>query len=83
LDAIRYAKKEGLAINKDIFFGSYANLPIIQYIDNPPIVSVEQFPFEQAQKATDILLQLINKKENGVIGSPKTILEGQLVLHED
>jgi len=83
LDAIRYARKNGLAINKDIFFGSYANLPIINYLDNPPIVSVEQFPYEQARKATTILLQLINKKGNAAIGPLKTILEGQLVLHED
>ncbi len=83
LEAIRYARKEGLQINKDIFFGSYANLPIIHYLDNPPIVSVEQFPFEQAEKATDILLQLINRKGNGASTLPqKIILEGELVLHE-
>jgi DNA-binding LacI/PurR family transcriptional regulator len=84
LDAIRYARKEGLKINKDIFFGSYANLPIIHYLDDPPIVSVEQFPFEQAEKATDILLQLINRKENNSTNLPqKIVLEGELVLHED
>src|SRR5687768_10708938 len=83
LDAIRYARKEGLHINKDIFFGSYANLPITHYLDNPPIVSVEQFPLDRARKATTILLQLINKKGNAAIGPLKTILEGQLVLHED
>ncbi len=82
LDAIRYARKEGLEINKNIFFGSYANLPITHYLDNPPIVSVEQFPFEQAEKATEILLQLINKKESGSASSHKTILEGELVLHD-
>jgi LacI family transcriptional regulator len=83
LDAIRYARKEGLAINKDIFFGSYANLPITHYLVNPPIVSVEQFPFEQAEKAAEVLMQLINKKENGADGLPqKVILEGKLVLHE-
>ena len=83
LDAIRYARKEGLQINKDIFFGSYANLPIIHYLNDPPIVSVEQFPFEQAEKATDILLQLINKKDNSSAISPqKIVLEGELVLHE-
>ena len=81
LDAIRYARKEGLGINRDIFFGSYANLPIIRYLDNPPIGSVEQFPFEQAEQAADILLQLINKKENGNLPQ-KVILEGKLVLHE-
>jgi LacI family transcriptional regulator len=84
LDAIRYARKEGLKVNKDIFFGSYANLPIIHYLDDPPIVSVEQFPFEQAEKATDILLQLINRKENGSANLPqKIVLEGELVLHEE
>ena len=84
LDAIRYARKKGLKINKDIFFGSYANLPLIHYLDNPPIVSVEQFPFEQAEKATDILLQLINRKGDGSINLPqKIVLEGELVLHED
>jgi len=83
LDAIRYARKEGLQINKDIFFGSYANLPIIHYLNDPPIVSVEQFPFEQADKATDILLQLINRKENSSTSLPqKIILEGELVLHQ-
>ena len=83
LDAIRYAKKAGFKINQDIFFGSYANLPITHYLDNPPIVSVEQFPFEQAEKATEILLQLIHKKETGPAFLQKVILEGELVLHED
>lgn len=82
LDAIRYAKKEGLIINKDIYFGSYANLPITHYLDNPPIVSVEQFPFEQAEKATELLMQLINKnEENGISLARKTILQGKPVLH--
>jgi len=58
-------------------------LPIIHYLDDPPIVSVEQFPFEQAEKATDILLQLINRKENSSISLPqKIVLEGELVLHD-
>jgi len=59
-------------------------LPIIHYLDDPPIVSVEQFPFEQAEKATDILLQLINRKENNSTSLPqKIVLEGELVLHEE
>ena len=83
MDAIRYARKEGLHINKDIYFGSYANLPIIHYLNDPPIVSIEQFPFDQAEKATDILLQLINRKENSSETLPKRIvLEGELVMHE-
>ena len=84
LDAIRYARKEGLQINKENLYGSYANLPIIHYLNDPPIVSVEQFPFEQAEKATDILLQLINRKENSAASLPqKIVLEGELVFHEE
>lgn len=83
MDAIRYARKEGLQVNKDIYFGSYANLPIIHYLNDPPIVSVEQFPFDQAEKATEILLQLINKKESSSESLPQRIvLEGKLVMHE-
>ncbi|RYF85373.1 MAG: LacI family transcriptional regulator, partial [Chitinophagaceae bacterium] len=61
LDGIKYCREQGLRINKDIFFVSYANLPITSYLDEPPLVSVEQFPYEQAAKATEVLLHLINK----------------------
>ena len=55
LEAIKYTRNKGLKINKDIFFVSYANLPVTSYLDEPPIASVEQFPYQQAEKATDIL----------------------------
>jgi DNA-binding LacI/PurR family transcriptional regulator len=63
LDAIKYARENGLKINKDIFFVSYANLPITTYLDDPPIASVEQFPYQQAEKATTLLFGLVNKEE--------------------
>lgn len=82
LDAIRYARRQGLKINRDIFFVSYANLPITYYLDNPPFASVEQFPFEQAEKATEILLALINKAESDTNDKPeKIVLEGEVILH--
>ena len=59
LETIKYTRSSGLKINKDIFFVSYANLPVTSYLDEPPIASVEQFPYQQAEKATDILFQLI------------------------
>lgn len=83
LDAIRYARQQGFKINRDIFFVSYANLPITNYLDNPPFASVEQFPFEQASKATEILLCLINQKEMGNYDPLRNVvLEGKVVLHE-
>lgn len=67
LFAIQYARSMGLKINKDIDFVSYANLPIINYMDYTPIASVEQFPYKQGKKAADILMDLINqpKQEQG------------------
>jgi DNA-binding LacI/PurR family transcriptional regulator len=81
LDAIQYTRTKGLLINKDIFFVSYANLPITTYMDFPPIASVEQFPYEQAEKATEILFQLINKDPVENI-SRKIVLEGKVMVND-
>ena len=81
LDAIKYTRDQGLKINKDIFFVSYANLPVTSYMDEPPIASVEQFPYEQAEKATEILLELIQAK-GSLEGIPKkTVLESKVVVN--
>ncbi|HXB43387.1 MAG TPA: LacI family DNA-binding transcriptional regulator [Puia sp.] len=67
LDAIRYAKKEKIKINKDISFVSFANLPICNYMENPPLASVEQFPYLQGQKAAEMLIHLIEVQKNGTL----------------
>ncbi|MES1219449.1 MAG: LacI family DNA-binding transcriptional regulator [Bacteroidota bacterium] len=83
LDVIKYSRNQGLKINKDIFFVSYANLPITDYIDEAPLVSVEQFPYEQAEKATEMLIQLINAKNQSVEGiEHKVVLESKLIMHD-
>jgi LacI family transcriptional regulator len=64
LDAIQYAKKQKIKINKDISFVSFANLPICHYMDNPPLASVEQFPYKQGEMAAEILLSLLDKDEH-------------------
>jgi LacI family transcriptional regulator len=79
LDAIRYTRSRGLKINQDISFVSYANLPVTSYLDNPPVASVEQFPYLQAEKATGILLQLINARGENSDIPRKTILESKVV----
>jgi LacI family transcriptional regulator len=58
-DAVQYALEQHLEINKDITFVSYANLPLSSYMAYPPIASVEQYPYQQGQKATEILLELL------------------------
>jgi DNA-binding LacI/PurR family transcriptional regulator len=83
LDVIKYARSQGLKINKDIFFVSYANLPITSYLEEPLLVSVEQFPYEQAEKATEILIRLINSKNQpDETMERKVILESKLIVHE-
>jgi LacI family transcriptional regulator len=82
-DTIRYAREAGFRINKDIYFASYANLPITHYLNDPPVISVEQFPQQQAEKATDILLELIDAKDLPVEIKNKIVLEGRLVVNQD
>lgn len=81
LDAIKYTKSKGYKINKDICFTSYANLPITNYLDDPPIASVEQFPNQQAEKATRVLLDLIDAKDSVSDKHNRIMLESKLVLH--
>ncbi len=61
-DAVQYAVEQGIQINKDISFVSYANLPLSSYMAYPPLASVEQYPYLQGQKATEILLDLLSGK---------------------
>lgn len=82
LDAIKYCRSQGLKINKDIFFVSYANLPMTSYMDEPPLASVEQFPYEQAEKATDMLMQLINNKKAGDSIERKIVMQSQVIVNE-
>jgi len=83
LDAVQYARKLKFRINKDIVFVSYANLPLSHYTAFPPLASVEQFPYIQGQKATEILMELL-RVDNGHNESNayyRIILESQLVIH--
>ncbi|MEO6813836.1 MAG: LacI family transcriptional regulator, partial [Ginsengibacter sp.] len=71
-----------LKINKDICFVSYANLPITSYLEFPPLASVEQFPYQQAKKATEILFDLFKKQKNSSseIDYQNIVIEGQLIV---
>jgi DNA-binding LacI/PurR family transcriptional regulator len=82
LDAIKYCRSQGLKVNEDIFFASYANLPMTSYLDTPPLASVEQFPYEQAEKATSMLIQLMNNKNAEGTIEKKVIMQSKVILHE-
>jgi len=86
LDAMAVMKDYNLVINQDISFVSFANLPIWAYMDNCPLASIEQFPYEQGEKAAEILFSLLE----GSTGEPSqvitdfqhTIFDSQLVMHK-
>lgn len=65
LDTMKVAKEKGLIINQDVFFISFSNFPIWSHIENKPMGSIEQFAGKQAQKAAEILFDLINQREIG------------------
>lgn len=82
LDVIKFTKQEGYKVNQEIFFASYANLPITSYLDDPPIVSVEQFPAQQAEKATEVLLSLIDTKNSPAETKNKIVIESKLIVNQ-
>ncbi|MGN6492825.1 MAG: LacI family DNA-binding transcriptional regulator [Agriterribacter sp.] len=82
LDAIQYAKKKKLKINKDLSVVSYANWPITSYLDFPPIASVEQFPYEQGTRATELLFKVLtNKAPHGTLPFENVVLKSELIVH--
>ena len=81
MDAITYARSQKLKINKDIAFVSYANEPWNNYTMYPPMASVEQFPYLQGQKATEMLMELINS-DGGGNKFRQIVLESQLVIKQ-
>lgn len=82
LDAVQYAKKKKLKINKDITFVSYSNLPFSIHSAYPPLASLEQYPYQQGQKATELLLQLLGKTKEQRLAMPfsKVIIEPALIV---
>lgn len=81
LDAMQYAKRHQVKINEEISFVSFANLPICHYMENPPLASVEQFPYEQGKKAAEILWELLDgTAEENRMPKQQVLLGSQLML---
>ena len=81
LDAMQACRKQGLRINEDISFVSFANLPLTAYMDHSPLASVEQHPYQIGHKAVEILLNLMESKEDlPSDGFQCVMLEPELVV---
>ncbi len=59
MDAVQYAHDMKAKIDKDLIFASYANLPITQYTAHPPVVSLEQYPHKQGEKAMEMMMKIL------------------------
>lgn len=82
LDAMQYVRTKKLKLNKDISFVSYANLPVTHYLETPPLASVEQFPYEQGVRATELLLKLIELKDQQEnFPYENVVLKSELIVH--
>lgn len=66
LDAIKVVKTKGLTLNKDITFLSFANLPITDYMENGPIASVEQFPYDIGCSAGRLLHEVLSSEPDSL-----------------
>jgi len=87
LDAMEYARKVKLKINKDICFVSYSHISLTNYLETPPLASVEQYPFQQGAKAATILMDLLQRTPAaGQPEPPETfqniVINGQLIVHK-
>lgn len=79
--AINHSVNLGNETLKNLEFVSYANTPMINFMKNGPVASVEQFPAIQAQKAADVLFDLINNKDRDQQAYYKVIIESELITN--
>ncbi|MFC0184124.1 DNA-binding transcriptional regulator, LacI/PurR family [Pseudarcicella hirudinis] len=78
LDSMQICRERGFAINKDIFFVSFSNLSFCSYLEQPPIASVEQFPYEMGEKAAKILIKAIEHPADYI--RQEIIIKSKLVI---
>jgi DNA-binding LacI/PurR family transcriptional regulator len=84
MDAVQYALRRQVQVNKDIVFVSYANLPITGYTVHPPLASLEQYPYGQGSKAMEMMIKILSEKSAGT-QTPGTFYQEEmsptLVMH--
>lgn len=78
LDVMKYSREKGLVQKKDIYFISYANYPLWQYMETPPMGSIEQHADQQARKAAEILFKNILSKDD--LPPEEVVFQSKLIL---
>lgn len=80
LDIIKYSRQKGLNIGTDINFISFANYSLWEYIETPPLASIEQYPGPQGKAAADILFNILTNKDKKEIAPQEIIFNSKLIL---
>lgn len=84
LDAMRVCRNRGVTINRDISFASFSNLPMNMYLEQPPLISVEQHPYQIGEKAAEILLRIIKSgMETDSDGFENVVIPSKLQVWQD
>lgn len=78
LDVIKLARQKGLNVGQEIHFISFANYPLWNYMENPPLGSIEQYPGEQGKTAAEILFNILSNKE--AIKPQEIIFKSKLII---
>ncbi|MEO6037381.1 MAG: LacI family DNA-binding transcriptional regulator [Saprospiraceae bacterium] len=82
LYAMQWCKQHGIVPNQDLVFVGFANLPILTFIDNPPVASVEQFAYRMGEKAAEILMQILEQERFPDLELREIMIETRLIVHE-
>ena len=81
LHAMKWCQQHGLKPNVDILFVSFANLPITNYLENPPAASIEQFAYKMGLNAAQILLEVLQHTGPEKMEYREVVLPTRLVVH--
>lgn len=82
LGAIKWCRNNGIKPNEDLYFVSFANLPITDYLDHPPAASLEQYAYQMGQNAANLMIELL-EQPNSTVPRPfkEIIMDTELVIH--
>jgi LacI family transcriptional regulator, repressor for deo operon, udp, cdd, tsx, nupC, and nupG len=81
MDAMKHAKRMNLRINEEISFVSFANDPFCEWMENPLLASIEQYPYLQGEQATTLLMDLVNSGKKFNRQERRILLPSRLVPH--
>jgi DNA-binding LacI/PurR family transcriptional regulator len=73
-------RKNGLIPNKDIAFVNFGSFPLLEYMDNPPMASIDQFPKEMGISAAKLLIECLNENNDKSINK-EIMIQSKLVIN--